>query len=242
MQAEELEISDRFCGPPNSGNGGYVCGLTARGLAGAVAVRLKRPPPLNTPLRREWTSEAACLLHGTTVVAEARSAELALAPPGPTGLDAARRAAESYPGFAAHPFPRCFVCGPDRVPGDGLRIFAGPLPGEGLHAAPWVPDRSLARADGRVAPEFIWAALDCPGGFAVLPLPGNATIVLGELGAKIIREAVVGEPVVVSSWSIGSAGRRHTAGSAIHDADGRLVAIARSTWIEVPVSQWTPRS
>ena len=52
MKREYLEIAERFCGPPNSGNGGYVCGLLAKHLTGTVTVRLKAPPPLKTKLRR----------------------------------------------------------------------------------------------------------------------------------------------------------------------------------------------
>jgi len=59
MTSEDLEIHERFCGPPNSANGGYVCGRIARDLAGTVSVRLNAPPPLNTVLRREWIAAVA---------------------------------------------------------------------------------------------------------------------------------------------------------------------------------------
>jgi hypothetical protein len=39
-----------FRGPPNSGKGGYVCGMLARHIAGAVEVSLRAPPPLETEL------------------------------------------------------------------------------------------------------------------------------------------------------------------------------------------------
>jgi hypothetical protein len=39
------------------------------------------------------------------------------------------------------------------------------------------------------------------------------------------------EPHVVTAWYLGSEGRKHRAGSAIHDADGRLVARAQTLWI-----------
>lgn len=239
MQTEDLVIAERFCGPPHSGNGGYVAGLVARGMAGDVCVRLKAPPPLDTPLRREWTAEAARLYQATTVLAEARSAALVLQPPPAPGLDEARQAAEPGPSWASHPFPRCFVCGPARAPGDGLRILPGLLPHGGQRATPWVPDPSLAGADGAVRPEFLWAALDCPGGLAVMPDEAGTTIVLGELTASLRSDVPAGEPVVVSAWPIGREGRRRIAGSALHRADGRLVAMARAVWIEVPAKAWT---
>src|SRR3982075_2267589 len=67
--------------------------------------------------------------------------------------------------------PTCFVCGPARAQGDGLRIFAGPLVRQSrnasaVFAATWTPDPTLAAEDGFVAPEFLWSALDCPTGYA----------------------------------------------------------------------------
>jgi hypothetical protein len=48
-----LVIPSRFCGPPGSGNGGYVCGRIAAYLDGPVTVTLRRPPPLATPMTVE---------------------------------------------------------------------------------------------------------------------------------------------------------------------------------------------
>ena len=45
-----MTIPRRFRGPPNSGNGGYVCGMLARNIAGAAEVTLRAPPPLETAL------------------------------------------------------------------------------------------------------------------------------------------------------------------------------------------------
>ena len=240
MNTEHLEISERFCGPPSSGNGGYVCGLVAKHLSGAVTVRLKAPPPLKTMLRREWTNDSARLFHGSTLVAEAKTSELLLEPPRCPTLAQAEAAAADFPGFKSHLFPRCFVCGPAREPGDGLRIFSGPLRGQSLYAAPWVPDASLADDGDNVAPEFIWSALDCPSGFAVLPVPEGLAIVLGQLCAAITGTVRVEEPTVVTSWPIAQEGRRRIAGTAIHKPDGTLIALARAVWIEVPHDQWAP--
>ena len=45
-----MTIPRRFCGPPNSANGGYVCGMLARHIPGAAEVTLRAPPPLEKPL------------------------------------------------------------------------------------------------------------------------------------------------------------------------------------------------
>ena len=61
-----IVIGRRFRGPPQSGNGGYVCGLLA-GVAGSVlTVRLKRPPPLDQPLeiREDPENSQILLMHG----------------------------------------------------------------------------------------------------------------------------------------------------------------------------------
>jgi hypothetical protein len=47
---EQLRVDRRFCGPPNSGNGGYTCGLVANFIDGPAEVILRRPPPLNRQL------------------------------------------------------------------------------------------------------------------------------------------------------------------------------------------------
>jgi hypothetical protein len=47
---QTMTIARRFRGPPNSGNGGYVCGMLARHIPGAAEVALRAPPPLETEL------------------------------------------------------------------------------------------------------------------------------------------------------------------------------------------------
>ncbi|HEU0201657.1 MAG TPA: hypothetical protein VFR86_14635, partial [Burkholderiaceae bacterium] len=135
-----------------------------------------------------------------------------------------------------HPFPTCFVCGPRRSTGDGLRIFPGRVAGQSLVAAPWYPDASLANGANDVRPEFVWAALDCTSAFAVMPVAEGRAIVLGELSARIERAVMVGEKCVAVGWPLGVDGRKRFAGSAIYSGDGDLVAVARATWIEVAQS------
>ena len=58
-----LVIPSRFCGPPGSGNGGYVCGRIAAYLDGPVTVTLRRPPPLATPMTVERDGEGSVRIH-----------------------------------------------------------------------------------------------------------------------------------------------------------------------------------
>lgn len=238
MQIEQFQIDERFCGPPRSGNGGYTCGRVARHLEGTPAIRLKVPPPINTALRLEYTDQDACLFHGATLVAEGRPCNLELEAPTAPSWEEALEASRSYVGFQTHSFPGCFVCGPSRKAGDGLRIFPGLVRGRPVLAAPWVPDASLAE-DGIVKPEFLWSALDCTGAFAVLPAGEDTAIVLGELCAELRGTVAPDEPCVVTGWSLGVAGRKRLAGSAVYAADGRVIALARAVWIEVPAHEWT---
>ena len=213
-------IDPRYNGPPGSGNGGYTCGLVAGLLrvAGGAEVTLRLPPPLGRPLRWDGSS----LRDGDAVVAEGEPAELELDVPDPPSYEEAEQATPRFAGFVAHAFPTCFVCGPKRPPGDGLRIFAAPV--DGVVAAAWTPVESQ--------PELVWAALDCPGAYA-LEWDGRSDILLGRLRACVNRLPDCGERCVVIGWPLGWEGRKGYAGTAVFSADrNELLALARATWIE----------
>jgi hypothetical protein len=226
-----LVIAPRFCGPPTSANGGYFAGMVAALAPQSVTVRLLQPPPLATPLRVEDGAGGALrVLDGAQAIGEARPAALVLqAPPRPKYLEAVE-ASRGYAGFRYHRFPSCFVCGTQRVRGDGLRIFAGPIAERGVVAAPWVPDASLDRGDGKVQPQFMSAALDCPGYYAVAL--ADQMMLLAEFTAHLDRLVHVGESCTVIGWKLGSSGRKHEAGTALFDGEGELCGRARALWIE----------
>ncbi len=83
-------IAARFCGPPDSANGGYCAGLLAGALDGSVEVTLRQPPPLERPLRLQVEHDRAFLRDDTQLVAEARRAPLDLAVPVPPSFVKAR--------------------------------------------------------------------------------------------------------------------------------------------------------
>lgn len=238
MQLERFQIAERFRGPPRSGNGGYVCGRIAKHLNGTVAARLKAPPPLGTELRLESSPKQARLFHGEVLIGEAKVAQIKMQAPAPPSYEQAQRASPSFLGFRTHSFPGCFVCGPERKPMDGLCIFPGQVSGTATIAAPWTPDSSLADESGTVKAEFLWSALDCTGGFAVLPLPEGMALVLGELCTSIVGTVPAGEPCVVIGWPLGTEGRKRFAGSAVYNEKSQLIAQARAVWFEVPLSTW----
>jgi hypothetical protein len=217
----EIILPHRFRGPLASANGGYASGRLAAFVdEPEVEVTLRLPPPLDRPLTVERDGEAARLLDGDALVAEARPAALDLDPPAAVSLAAADAARERHVRDWTPDFRECYVCG---VREDGLEIRVGPVAGrEPLHAAPVVLDEP--------APELVWAAIDCPGAFAVAG-DGRGDVVLGRMTARVERVPDAGEPCVVTSWPIGQDGRKHFAGTALSAADGELLALAQQTWI-----------
>lgn len=238
---ESLVIAPSFCGPPGSGNGGYVCGRIAGYLDGPATVTLRRPPPLALSMAVEHDhTDSVRVLDGGTLVAEATGLldSLVMELPGPVSLPEARAAGtrcrlRAHP--EEHPFPTCFVCGPDRNPGDGLRILVGPVAGRELSADVWYPDETLAGSDGYLRPEFLWAALDCPGGIGAMgdTAPDGLPFVLGQLSVRQLGPVRTSEPHVVIGWRLSGEGRKILAGSALFTADGQAVGVARATWIRL---------
>jgi hypothetical protein len=198
-----------------------------------VTVRLLRAPPLETALELHesepglWAVDHAGLRY---IEARATAPLILDIPTSPGYLQAQESALHGPVDPREHPCPGCFVCGPERVHGDGLRIFAGPVPGRELVAAAWVPDLSLARGDGKVQPEVLSAALDCPGFHALRT--GPRPWLLGEFAAQIDRLVNADERCVIVGWKIVGAGRKQTVGTALFDEDGKVCAWARGIWIE----------
>ena len=170
------------------------------------------------------------VLDGTVRIAQASSAEPITDGPGPDPVPFADAlaAGEQYPGLAEHPFPTCFSCGIDRDPEDALCLRPGPI-GDEVFAAAWVPRE--------VTSEIVWSALDCPGSWALGV--GGRPMVLGTMTTEIRELPAVGEECVVMAWGTGGQGRKHTAGTALYTGD-RLIAQARSVWIEVDPEQVRP--
>ncbi|MCR9093187.1 MAG: hypothetical protein NXI30_03130 [bacterium] len=237
MGLGSFSIASRFCGPPTSGNGGYVAGRLAGFVETdadrpAVAVRLFAPPPLEAALDVREEGEGAGLFDGDRLVAKARAVPLELSPPPPPSFEVAAEATRSFRGFDEHVFPGCFVCGIDREAGDGLRIFPGAANEGGLFAATWTPDESLRSGSaGELDDTFVWAALDCPGAFSFPQVDG--VVLLGEMAVQIFGSVRIGAPCVVTSWYIENDGRKHVTGTALYDEAGACVGHARATWIHV---------
>ncbi|HEY3731146.1 MAG TPA: hypothetical protein VGL28_07785 [Steroidobacteraceae bacterium] len=226
-----ITVDARFCGPPGCANGGYFAGLLARHAPGLVRVRIEKPVPLDVPLEVRSEADGALeLLHQGSTLARAQPAAFELSVPQPPDYLQALDASRHYIGFSHHAFPKCFVCGPERARGDGLRVFAGALSGHEQVAGAWVPDVSLSAGDGKVRPEFMSAALDCPGYFAARS--DGVPMLLGEFSVHVDRCVHIDEPCIVIGWRIEVSGRKYQVGTALFDYDGDLCARARALWIE----------
>jgi hypothetical protein len=224
-----MRLPARHCGPPGSANGGVTCGRVAAYLAAPVAqVTLRRPPPLDTDLRVDVAPDGVRLLHGDVLVAEAVPGSVHVEAPDAVDLRTALDARQRFAGLAAHPFPGCVVCGSDREPPQGLGLRPGRV-GPGHVAAVWTP----ADADRAM----VWAALDCPGGWAVGELP-DRPMVLGRMALRLDAEPDPGQPHVVQGWVVARDGRKTRTGTSLRTSDGRLLAVAEATWVAVDVARF----
>lgn len=248
MSDASLVIARRFRGPHDatsaSANGGYFCGRVAAAAPGALAVeiRARAGVPLDRPLAVRARDGAIEVYDGAVLIARTSVERRPVTVPAPPSLAVALEVSRRFEaalvaGAVPHTFPECFVCGHRRAPGDGMRLFAGPLPGDGseggrTRVAGWRPDPALLDADGRLRPELVWSALDCPGGWA-LPGPGNTGTLQVEIGEPIDGR----QPLIVTGWSErapadGRPGsRRRYAGTAMFDARGRLLAVGAAIWV-----------
>src|ERR1700758_1937670 len=95
-----ITVARRFCGPASSANGGYFAGVVATLASDTLAVRLLKPPPLDTELDISEREDGVFQVrHGDVGVGEARPAELKLdLPPAPTYFEAVE-ASRRYTGF-----------------------------------------------------------------------------------------------------------------------------------------------
>ena len=234
----QLIIARRFCGPPNSANGGYACGRLAEFVDGAAEVTLRSPPPLDKAMQVRDDGDGVALYDGEKLIGSARPVEFDLRVPQMPTFAAAKAAETRTIAAHKHNLPTCFVCGPKRDPGDGLRIHVGPLDPDdagwaGLLAATWVPNADLANASGTVRPEFVWAALDCPTGYAAGFSDGNVFLLLGRQSVRIGRCPTAGERCVIVARESSREGRKHHAEAVLFGEDAEAIASCKATWISV---------
>jgi hypothetical protein len=247
MSEPRIVVGRRFRGPDmggGTGNGGYFCGLVALAAgSGTRSVEIRRASgvPLDRPLSVRVVDDGVEVYDDEGLIARTSAEALAVTAPAPPHLEVARRVSARFleqleRGEIVHMFPECFVCGHRRSPGDGLRLFAGSLESgaadtPGLRVAAWRPDAGFLDEAGRLRPEFVWSALDCPGGWA-LTEPANT----GTLQVEILGPVDGHQDLIVMGWPMPAASarpgsRRRYAGTAMFDARGRLLARGAAIWV-----------
>lgn len=229
---QPITIAKRFCGPPTSGNGGYSCGLLGSRIQGPSRARLVTPPPLDTPLTLSEINGQWSLMHGEKLIGSAEPAALDLVPPAPPTLAQARDARTRYRGLGEHSFPTCFVCGPARAEGDGLRLFSGKVEGVDMVACDWQPIPEFLDPHGNTRHEFVWSALDCPSYFALdIPVESGKICLLAQMTCSVDKHVPGDKPLIVYAWKRLIDGRKHFSAAALCNAEGEILARAEHLWI-----------
>lgn len=223
-----LIIEHRFRGPAGSAGGGYTAGLLA-GRVGETAARgvevtLRLPPPLDTALAVVEDDGRVLLLDGERLVAEARPADPGVSAPASPSHAEAREAARGAGGWGAPTFDECFVCG-NRADRSGLGIYVGRVSGrnDDLVATEWIATE--------VRPEIIWAAIDCPGAYALRGVERGSPL-LARMTARIDRLPSDGERCIIAGWPLDADGRKRNAATVLYGEDGVPIAVSRQLWIE----------
>ena len=240
--SETTRIDRRFNGPDRSGNGGYVAGTVGSRIAGSIGhattVDLRTPPPLDRDLRWRERDGHLDLVDGETVIASGRTGDLDAEDPliAAVSVEQATAARAAYEGFHEHPFPYCFTCGNEREPGDGLQVFSGPLP-DGRMACTWEPHDAFRDDDGLLAPAYMWAALDCPGGWAA-HIKQNP-MVLARMTARLYRRPAIGEACIVVGALREVVRRKNHAATALYATDGELLGRAEQIWVTIDIESFT---
>lgn len=154
----------------------------------------------------------------------------AINPVPPVTVEQARAAMADFEGTGEHPFATCFVCGSRRPARDGLEVFAGPV-AAGRTAAVFVAKESHRPPDFPARNVLTWAALDCPGGWAIGIVERPA--VLGRITATVSGSPDAGELCVVVGELDRWEGRKAFSRTTLYGADGRELGRAAATWIEL---------
>ncbi|MGY2058375.1 PaaI family thioesterase [Nocardia gipuzkoensis] len=234
IRTDAFTVPGHVRGYPGVAFGGYVAGLLAA-ASGSEQVRVdfRRTVSVESPvvLAADGSGGASLIDQDGVVLAEASASRVTVTPrPAPTWTQA--RAA-SATADVLRKMSRCYGCGAACPPGRGLRLSPWAMPTHDMVVAAWTPDLSLGGPDRLLSTENVWAALDCPGGWAAMALrdlrPGAVTAALTATQFEPVR---AGDPYLSYGWPISANGRKHTVGVALARADGTICALAEALWIE----------
>ncbi|MGI9606074.1 MAG: hypothetical protein ACR2P0_08050 [Acidimicrobiales bacterium] len=241
-----ITIEHTHNGPEGRGHGGTAAGRFAELVnPRAATVRLHAPVPLDTPMRSLESSTRASMYAGGDHIATIRplSAPLDVGQVGRLPSLMVNNAESCWLDArdGVHMAPTCFACGHEREIG-GLGLRPGPIAETGLHATSWTPAADDADPDGDdVEPWMVWAALDCPTGFAALSkLDASWAAVTGELSVEIRGPVIAGLEHQIISRHRTTSGRKIGTEAVMVGPLGVTVAVAVATWIAVPLTTVRP--
>ena len=241
---ESFTVPKQFCGPPSSGNGGYFCGSVASFFDIPIEVRLKAPPPLDTTMHIQRGADLSAVYAGERLIAQVRPLTESIEPVPMLDLEAASQcSAEGLRGsLINHPFPTCFVCGPQRSEGDGMRVFTGPQEDTSLYGAKWHAHPAWSSNGTSIDPRYIWSALDCPSSgpaFATsVQADSDIAYVLGTLSVEIKGQVQVGEDYSIVCATDEDHERLYRTRVSLYGKDKSLLAAGYAVWIQVPRSMF----
>ncbi|MFP5331976.1 MAG: PaaI family thioesterase [Acidimicrobiia bacterium] len=226
----QITIPRRFQGIEGIAQGGHLAGLVAQTLDAEIAVRFRRPCPLDTPLTLDAGGAGHVLRDGEATILEVAGDDRRPNPPPPVSLEQAemgRQWAERQP-FAQN-IRTCFSCGDSS---HSFGVHAGLVDGAAIAATPFTyPTWTVS--GGRVEPRFVWAPIDCAAGWRVALGEDGRPAVTGQLRVSIVSPPLAGEPLIAVAAAEQWEGRTRAARSAIYRPDGELVASADSIWVAV---------
>ena len=232
--SEQITVPKHYQGPTDIVNGGYLAGLLGERLAGPAEVSLRAPWPVDTAVQLDQMDDHLLVHDNGHRIASARPiASFDLDVPAVPDLGDVIVAENNYRDSSGSPVPNCFVCGVNRAPGEGLRVFAGKVADHHCAASRWTPGPELAGTDGMISDRYIWAALDCPSAWALPDEFGENTL-LARMEAETFLPLKAGTACTVLAWQLGDVdGRKATAASALVDGQGAVIAHTRTLWIHV---------
>lgn len=226
-----FSVPTAYQGITGIAHGGYVAGLFAGEVGGGVRVTLRRAPPLEARLEVEGSRLVD--RQGRTVM-EADEVDHAPVPLPPVTLEEAR-SRRAHPRFRAHPYAGCFMCGTERDDGFNLRVAE--VDRRGVSTGVWEPSGPLLDEDEHVAPEFVWAAVDCLTVWSFADRwdrPEWWPALTGQIAVEQLAPVMRDRPHVAVGRLAGREGRKITVDAAITGPTGELCARGRAVWVAVP--------
>jgi hypothetical protein len=224
-----VTIEPFFEGPAGSGQGGWTSRQFAEHLDGPHSIALRHHVPLGEQLEVVY-GDSVQLLHGDVLIMEATPWVPDAVMTEPVSIaDAAEARSRFIPFLDDDISMTCFSCG--MQPGS-MQVHGAAL-GDGRYATDWVvPEWATTSLASSGA---LWSALDCTAAFYVCGSDGERMAYTVQYAVDQRREVAPGERVAIVGWNGDYEpvwdGRKRGAASAAFDADGEVIALARSFWV-----------